>query len=312
MSLKLGMNGEGVRAVQSMLNYLGTYVRAEPPDDDFVPLIVDGNFGKRTELAVVDFQRDHGVLADGVIGPITMELIESEYRAGRSSVESPVADSLEEAPQRLKFEAAPADVYKEGYGRVWLRSDTAARYRNVYEVVHAAGAKLTSSGGKRDLSAPVSAGRSATSFHYTGRALDLFLYSGMVNPATDPYVVVRDGDPLLHRVYARCSPGQGQNLSLTGVVTYAKRGATLTAQGDFLDLTALFEQQGFKRIRARPDFPTGGNAIGAEWWHFQDETGLEKGKSTFGAELAKVYSDATLAAAPPWKFKDRVFGVNWG
>jgi hypothetical protein len=134
----------------------------------------------------------------------------------------------------------------------------------------------------------------------------------MVNPATDPYVVVRDGDPLLHRVYARCAAGQGQNLSLTNVVTYTKRGGTLTAQGDFLDLTALFEQQGFKRIRARPDFPSGGNSIGAEWWHFQDETGLIKGQSTFGGELSRVYSEATLASAPPWKFRDRVFGVNWG
>ena len=312
MSLQLGMRGESVKSVQEMLNFLGTHVAAGPPEDDLVPLRVDGDFGARTESAVTEFQREHGTLADGKVGPITLQLIEAEYRSARLSFDSPGADSMEGAPERLTFEAAPAHAYKQGYSRVWLRSDVAARYRKIFEAVDGAGAKLTSSGGKRELNAPVSAGRSATSFHYSGRALDLFLYSGMVNPATDPCVIVRDGEPLLHRVYARCNDGSGSQLTLENVVTYSNRKATLTATGRFIDLTALFAGQGFQRIRARPNFPSGGDAIGAEWWHFQDETGLVKGQSTFGGELLKVYSEATLASAPPWKFRDRVFGVNWG
>lgn len=311
MTLKLGMKSESVRSIQEMLNFLGTHVAAGPPEDDFVPLKVDGDFGKRTEAAVLEFQREHGILVDGKVGPITLKLIEDEYRSARLGLASPGADSLEEAPARLKFEACPAHAYKEGYPRVWLRSDTAARYSRVYELVAAAGAMLTSSGGRRDLHAPVSAGRSATSFHYSGRALDLYLYSGMVNPAKDPYVVVRDGDPLLHRVYARCNAGSGSNLTLDQVITYANRTGNLTAAGNFLDLTALFEAQGFQRIRARPNFPSGGDQIGAEWWHFQDETDLVKGKSKFGDELLKVYSEATVAGTPPWQYRDRVFGINW-
>jgi hypothetical protein len=312
MSLKLGMKGDVVRSIQEMLNFLGTHVAAEPPQDDFVPLSVDGEFGAQTESAIMDLQRDHGILVDGKVGPITLKLLEDEYRSARLALDSPGADSLEGAPTRLSFEPSPAHSYKQGYSRVWLRSDTAARYRKVYEAVDAAGAKLTSSGGKRDLNAPVSAGRSATSFHYSGRALDLFLYSGMVNPASDPYVIVRDGEPLLHRVYARCSDASGAPLKLTNVVTYTNRKGTLTAEGRFIDLTALFAEQGFRRIRARPNFPTGGDPIGAEWWHFQDETGLVEGVSTFGGELLKVYAEATLAPSPPWKFRDRVFGVSWG
>jgi peptidoglycan hydrolase-like protein with peptidoglycan-binding domain len=312
MALQLGSKNESVRSVQEILNFLGTHVAGEPPGDDFVPLQVDGEYGKGTEAAVAAFQREHGLLADGKVGPITLKELEDEYRTTRMSLDSPGADSMEGHPERLTFESAPADVYKQGYGRVWLRSDTAARYKAVYEITRAAGARLTSSGGKRDLNAPLSAGRSATSFHYTGRALDLFLYSGMVNPATDPYVVVRDGDPLLHRVYARCSEGKGEKRTLSQVITYTKRQGTLTAEGTFIDLTALFEAQGFKRIHARPTFPSGGDAIGAEWWHFQDETGLVDRKSTFGQELLKVYSEATLASSPPYKFRDRVFGVNWG
>jgi len=312
MSLKLGMKSDSVRSIQEMLNFLGTHVAAQPPEDDFVPLSVDGDFGAQTEAAVLEFQRDHGVLADGKVGPVTLALIEDEYRSARLAIDSPGADSMEEAPSRLTFESSPAHAYKQGYTRVWLRSDSAARYRKVYEAVDALGAKLTSSGGKRDLNAPVSAGRSATSFHYTGRALDLFIYSGMVNPLTDPYVVVRDGDPLLHRVFARCREGSGDKLTLTNVVTYSNRKGTLTAEGYFIDLTALFAEQGFERIRARPNFPSGGDAIGAEWWHFQDQSELVKGKSTFGGELLRVYTEATASASPPWKFRDRVFGVNWG
>ncbi|HVJ17086.1 MAG TPA: peptidoglycan-binding domain-containing protein [Polyangiaceae bacterium] len=313
MALKLGTKNESVRSVQEMLNFLGTHVAAGPPEEDFVPLKVDGDFGKRTEAAVLEFQRDHGVLADGIVGPITLELIEAEYRAARLALDSPGADSVEETPNRLIFESSPADPYNgQGYSKVWLRSDTALRYRKVYEAVHSAGALLTSAGGRRDLNAPVSAGRSATSFHYSGRALDLALHSGMVNPKNDPYVVVRDGEPRLHRVYARCNAGSGIQLTLSNVITYNNRSGNLTADGNFLDLTALFAEQGFARIRARPDFPSGGSTIGAEWWHFQDETGLIKGESTFGAELLKVYSEATVAPTPPWKFRDRVFGVNWG
>jgi len=311
MALQLGSQNESVRSVQEMLNFLGVHVPGEPPGNDFVPLVVDGNFGKGTEAAVVGFQREHGLLADGKVGPITLKELEDEYRTTRMSLDSPGADNVEAKPDRLTFESSPADVYSQGYSKVWLRSDTAGRYRAVYAAAHAAGAQVTSSGGKRDLAAPVTAGRSATSFHYTGRALDLFLYSGMVNPATDPYVVVRDGE-LLHRVYARCNDSSGDRLALTQVVTYAQRKGTLKAEGRFIDLTALFEKNGFRRIHARPDFPTGGGQIGAEWWHFQDETELVHGVSTFGQELLKVYSQATLTVSPPWQFRDRVFGVNWG
>jgi hypothetical protein len=57
----------------------------------------------------------------------------------------------------------------------------------VREKVIDAGGKLTSSGARRSLRAEVGAARSATSFHYTGRALDLFVGSGMENRSRDPY-----------------------------------------------------------------------------------------------------------------------------
>ncbi|MFO7179953.1 MAG: peptidoglycan-binding protein [Pseudomonadota bacterium] len=309
MALKLGSKGEAVRALQQMLNFIGTRVRAED-GDDYRPLTLDGDFGPRTQAAVIEFQMQHGLLADGIVGPITMRALEEEYRTLALDLVSPGADSLTGDPERLTFERCPADPWGEGYSVVWLRSDVAERYRAVLEAVHAAGGILTSSGGRRDLRAPVTTGRSATSFHYTGRALDLFLYSGMVNPAKDPYVVVRENG-LYHRVYARCDEFHAEVRELESVVTYRNRGATLRASGFFLDLTALFERHGFRRIAARPTFYTGGSELGAEWWHFQDETGLVRGKSTFGDELLKVYSRETLEPTPPWRYRTYVFGVNW-
>lgn len=311
MALRLGSRGESVRAVQEMLNFLGTHVEGSAgTEPDFVPVRVDGDFGKRTEVAVAQFQLQHGLLADGVVGPITLRALEEEYRSAMMALVSPGADSLEEAPARLAFERSPADAWGQGYSHVWLRSDVAARYREVYVDAHRRGAKLTSSGGKRELAAPVSAGRSATSFHYSGRALDLFLYSGMVNPSLDPYVVVRE-EPLVYRVYARCDEAHAEVQHLDHVLTYRRRGGELAADGAFFDLTALFERHGFRRIRARASFEQGGSEIGAEWWHFQDETGLERGVTTFGDELLRVYARSTLEPTPPWRYRDHVFGVNW-
>src|SRR5690606_34537551 len=115
----------------------------------------------------------------------------------------------------------------------------------------------------------------------------------------------------LHRVYARCNEFHAEVRELSSVVTYRNRSATLRASGSFLDLTALFERHGFRRIAARPSFYAGGSEIGAEWWHFQDEAGLVPGKTTFGDELLKIYSRETLEPTPPWRYRNYVFGVNW-
>ncbi len=172
----------------------------------------------------------------------------------------------------------------------------------------AAGGKLTSSGARRMLNARVSPGRSATSFHYTGRALDLHVGSGMERPGRDPYVITRDGERYW-RVYARASEGEAMELE---AISYRNRHRGRKVSGNFIDLTALFEQHGFQRIRARKSFFNGGTWLGAEWWHFQYQTGLQQGVTTFGDELLRVYSEETLVDTPPWQYRDRVFGVNWG
>ena len=52
--------------------------------------------------------------------------------------------------------------------------------------------------------------------------------------------------------------------------------------------------------------------MGAEWWHFQYTKDLVEGVSTFGHELLKLYSENTLAGTPPWRERERIYGINWG
>jgi hypothetical protein len=60
-SLKFGSSGADVRKEQHALQAAGFHVAA------------DGTFGRRTETAVRDFQRKHGLLPDGIIGVRTQD-----------------------------------------------------------------------------------------------------------------------------------------------------------------------------------------------------------------------------------------------
>lgn len=63
--LKRGNKGNGVRWLQFQLNLKGKY-----------KLIIDGIFGEKTLLAVLDFQRVNGLATDGLVGPQTRAKLE--------------------------------------------------------------------------------------------------------------------------------------------------------------------------------------------------------------------------------------------
>lgn len=95
------------------------------------------------------------------------------------------------------------------------------------------------------------------------------------------------------------------------VVTYAQRAKGVRVRDRFIDLSALFETHGFRPIRARLSFEEGGDPLGAEWWHFQWEEGLVPGTTTFGSDLLRAYPRPVVEETPPWRFRDRVWKVNW-
>ena len=55
--LKLESRGEDVRTLQENLKTLG-----------YGPRLADGDFGEKTEDAVIRFQESEGLLADGIVG----------------------------------------------------------------------------------------------------------------------------------------------------------------------------------------------------------------------------------------------------
>ncbi len=60
--IRKGSKGSAVTELQAMLLKLGY---------DLGPCGVDGDFGRRTDAAVRQFQKDHGLAADGIAGPVT-------------------------------------------------------------------------------------------------------------------------------------------------------------------------------------------------------------------------------------------------
>lgn len=68
--LRRGMQGVAVERLQRVLGAQG-----------FRPGAVDGRFGPGTEAALVGFQRAHGLLPDGIAGPITWAKLEGDGAA---------------------------------------------------------------------------------------------------------------------------------------------------------------------------------------------------------------------------------------
>ena len=73
-SLKYGSTGSDVLYVQTALKSLGYYSGS-----------LTGHYGNKTAQAVMDFQRDHALSADGVVGAKTLAAITSAYSGSGSS-----------------------------------------------------------------------------------------------------------------------------------------------------------------------------------------------------------------------------------
>ncbi len=67
-ALRRGDKGDAVREIQRLLQGKGY---------DLGPCGIDGDFGKATEAAVKEFQADHGLDADGAVGPATRTALEA-------------------------------------------------------------------------------------------------------------------------------------------------------------------------------------------------------------------------------------------
>jgi hypothetical protein len=281
MTLRNGDVNSAVKRLQKLLT-----------DKGFDPGPADGWFGDKTETAVKAFQKSKRLKPDGIVGTDTWNALGIQKEP-----------TVKEANHH--WDRVPADRYKDGYSSFTLREDVGEAYLQVYNAVKGAGGIIPSSGAKRELAASVGAGRSKTSFHYTGRALDIMIGSAMANPKTDPLVVESDtaNGRQYWRVFVKADGGEPMNLK---GVKWSKNAITSQNVSDnFIDLTELFASFGFDRIPARQNWQN--RYINTEWWHFQHIQGLVVGQSTFGKELLKVYQKNTLEKFPPWDFRNYVF-----
>lgn len=96
--LEDGSQGKRVRQLQRMLNSEGSKLRR------------DGIYGPRTEREVRRFQKKHGLVADGIVGPKTLKKLNQEYLAAPQSAVKP-EPAVKPAPQTA-VKPAPQTVVK--------------------------------------------------------------------------------------------------------------------------------------------------------------------------------------------------------
>lgn len=327
MLLKKGSQGREVGKLQKGLKALGMEI-----------FVVDNDFGPGTERAVEEFQHNHDLYDDGVVGNVTAQAIDATLQALDDPAAlqflllgtPPVEDQFEEyPPHMMEWRRCPADIFpgRDGYDHLALREDVANAYIDLYNAVHELGGIITTAGGKRLLSEASNASRSKTSFHYTGRAFDLALPTGMQDPSVDPFVIEKAIESDRHWVvWCRSNKSllslsnkvsSGFQIPVTDYAQARKMSGTkikgADVKGVFFNFTALAKLFGFERIRARSSFFLKGVYTSAEWWHFQYVAGLAPNISTFGRELLKVYTPQEAEKFVYWKdVKDLKYGKDWG
>ncbi len=84
-NLRAGSVGEDVKVLQTQLKKLGYYDG-----------IADGQFGATTRNAVIEFQQKNGLIADGIAGSQTRELIKTETLKQTSNISTPTPEPVSE------------------------------------------------------------------------------------------------------------------------------------------------------------------------------------------------------------------------
>jgi len=238
--------------------------------------------------AVLEFQKKRSISVDGIVGEETLWELQFDKAC----------------TDKYPVVKVTADIFpgRDGYDCFWLRKDVADAYIGLYRSVKDAGGFFTSAGSLRELSAPVSTGRSPTSMHYTGLALDLSIVTGMQDLNVDPYLIASEGTRW--KVWGRVSSGAARTIDALKYENGKVISQVITVTA--VDFTQMAVAAGFRDIGPRACFP--GNYICAEWWHLQYENALTPFISQFGIELLKIYGIDTLIKYPEiWKNRMRIF-----
>lgn len=334
-TLREGSKGQDVRELQAGLN------RAFGER-----LILDGHFGPKTEQAVRRIQRrareldieveGQRVVIDGVAGPQVYALLWDLTKGNvvswmaltpwqRELLGEGVDLSEAESPQDHEedsevddlyegWDKVPVDAWKRrgsksgGYGTLTLRGEAAGALESLRDKLHAKGAIVTSSGGRRRLGVPGGGGRALLSNHKTGDAFDLYLYSMGVDPRTDPYVFIKDkqGRRMFWRLFARAERGSVMTLD-----AFTYRCETVRVTDRFVDFTEMAKVVGFDRIPARNGWRSK-KAGRFEAWHYQYTHDNIVNHTTYGYALQRVWTLDRLEGTAEWKRRHAKWtGYGW-
>jgi hypothetical protein len=240
------------------------------------------------------------------IAPASPPRRTSTLRAKAFGVQPSTIPAAPLADPPIGFTKILADKLGDGFGTTSLRADLKSEYNDAMATIKALGGVLTSSGAVRELSAEASAGRSQTSFHYTGRAFDVWIGTGMQS-TKDRYLVQQNGGTdanpeweilCISETPDESSPLFDASLIETREVEFIvwKKGPGITLQKRTVkcfSLTFVLKKFGWVNIPARTGWKT--EYLSCEWWHFQHHKGLIEGKSLFGDELCAVWKSAAVA-----------------
>ena len=116
----LGSTGTTVSYIQNALTSLGYYDK-----------IVTGHYGKYTKEAVRDFQRDYGLTADGVCGPVTLAEIQKAF-AGSSSATTTYNDTIYDLNNWFNEKARMSELGLKKGGRCKLTDLRTGKSLNIY------------------------------------------------------------------------------------------------------------------------------------------------------------------------------------
>lgn len=96
-TVRNGSTGEGVKALQKLLNHVLNAGLSE-----------DGIFGGMTEKAVIQYQKKMSLDADGIVGPLTWKSF-AGYIDGSQTAEQPTESKPEEQPAQQETTAKPEE-----------------------------------------------------------------------------------------------------------------------------------------------------------------------------------------------------------
>jgi hypothetical protein len=197
--------------------------------------------------------------------------------------------------------------------KVSVRSDVAGNMSEIKRIMNELGAVMTSSGATRRLSATVSPGRIATSFHYTSLAFDFTLPAMMSNPNVDEHVIEFDPEDNKQFIFWSRSDKTSGSVEKGGVTfsvehktlnaIVSKRGAppgTEPVEGYWVNVTKIMRAHGMERISGTSGWYRDCSGH-SEAWHFdfRKNAGLVVGQTTFGQVLETVYTADQISGTPP-------------